>query len=75
MGKFVPFEKSGKDKEPKGMKEGSKKEEAFDKTQKFAKGGLAKTQANLKSMGRGLAKVANQKGGGKLACGGKVRGK
>ena len=61
MGKFVPFEKSGKDKEPKGMKEGSKKEEAFDKTQKFAKGGLAK--------------VANQKGGGKLACGGKVRGK
>jgi hypothetical protein len=25
------FEKSGKDKDPKGMKEGSKKEEAFDK--------------------------------------------
>mgnify|MGYP000308873429 CR=1 FL=1 len=31
--KFVPFEKSGKDKEPKGMKEGSRKEEALDKKQ------------------------------------------
>ena len=30
------FEKSGADKEPKGMKEGSKKEMAFDKKQ-FAK--------------------------------------
>lgn len=30
---FAKFEKSGKDKEPKGMKEGSKKEEAFDKKQ------------------------------------------
>lgn len=76
MGKFIPFEKSGKDKEVKGKgKEGSKKEEKFDFTQKFAKGGLAKTQANLKSLGRGLAKVANQKSGGKMACGGKVRGK
>ena len=28
-----PFEKSSKDKEPKGMKEGSKKEEALDKKQ------------------------------------------
>lgn len=27
------FEKSKKDKEPKGMKEGSKKEEKFDKKQ------------------------------------------
>ena len=34
------FEKSKKDVEPKGMKEGSKKEEAFDKKQmRFAKGG------------------------------------
>lgn len=40
-GKVNPFEKSGKDKEPKGMKEGSKKEEAFDKKQmRFAAGGL-----------------------------------
>lgn len=30
---FKPFEKSGKDKEPRGMKEGSKKEEAYDKKQ------------------------------------------
>ena len=30
---FKAFEKSGKDKEPKGMKEGSKKEEALDKKQ------------------------------------------
>ena len=30
---FAKFEKSGKDKEPKGMKEGSKKEEAFDMKQ------------------------------------------
>ena len=38
--KFVPFEKSGKDKEPKGLKEGSKKEEALDKKQvAFKRGG------------------------------------
>ena len=38
---FAMFEKSGKDKEVKGKgKEGSKKEEAFDKKQmKFAAGG------------------------------------
>jgi hypothetical protein len=40
MNPFAKFEKSGKDKEPKGMKEGSKKEEAFDKKQmRFAAGG------------------------------------
>lgn len=31
--KMAKFEKSGKDVEPKGMKEGSKKEEAYDKKQ------------------------------------------
>ena len=31
--KFIPFEKSGKDKDPKGMKEGSKKDMAMDKKQ------------------------------------------
>ncbi len=37
---FALFEKSKKDVEVKGKgKEGSKKEEAFDKTQKYAKGG------------------------------------
>jgi hypothetical protein len=36
---FVPFEKSSKDKkEPKGMKEGSRKEEAFDAAQKKKSG-------------------------------------
>lgn len=34
-GKAKPFEKSPKDKEPRGMKEGSKKEEAYDKAQMF----------------------------------------
>ena len=43
--KFAPFEKSSKDKEPKGMKEGSKKEEALDKKQapaKYCSGGMVK---------------------------------
>lgn len=31
--KPFPFEKSSKDKEPKGMKEGSRKEEALDRKQ------------------------------------------
>lgn len=34
---FVPFEKSKKDKEPKGMKEGSPKERALDAKQKGGK--------------------------------------
>jgi hypothetical protein len=40
--KANPFEKSKKDKEPKGMKEGSKREEAMDKKQAmpFKKGGM-----------------------------------
>jgi len=44
MGKFVPFEKSPKDKESKSKgKEGSKKEEAFDfKQKRFAAGGIAR---------------------------------
>lgn len=43
---FAKFEKSKADKEPKGMKEGSKKEEALDKKQSkmpaFKCGGKAK---------------------------------
>lgn len=39
-GKFIPFEKSKKDKEPKGMKEGSRKEEAMDKKQLKTGGGM-----------------------------------
>jgi len=39
------FEKSGKDVEPKGMREGSKKEEAYDRMQmkKMAEGGMTDT--------------------------------
>ena len=34
-----PFEQSRKDKEPKGMKEGSRREEAMDRKQMGKKGG------------------------------------
>jgi hypothetical protein len=57
-GGFVAFEKSGKDVEPKGMKEGSKAEEAYDrkqaKTAGYAKGG---------SVGRGMGCAT--RGGGR----------
>jgi hypothetical protein len=44
---FAKFEKSGKDVEKKGMKEGSKKEEAFDKSQMGMKrGGGVKKMAD-----------------------------
>lgn len=56
----VPFEKSKKDVEPKGMKEGSRREEAFDKKQKakvvppFAKGPAAFAKGGcVKKAGRG----------------------
>lgn len=39
------FEKSSKDKEPKGMKEGSKKEEALDKKQALKCGGKVMKKA------------------------------
>ena len=62
---FAAFEKSGKDKEPKGMTEGSKKEEAFDKKQmKFAKGGSIDGVAQ-----RGKTKGTQVK----MSCGGKVK--
>lgn len=59
---FAKFEKSGKDVEVKGKgKEGSKKEEAFDKTQmaKMKKGG----------------KVAKYAKGGGIEIKGKTKGK
>lgn len=40
-----PFEKSKLDKEPKGMKEGSRKEEAFDRKQMVAKKTAPKKKA------------------------------
>jgi hypothetical protein len=52
---FAKFEKSGKDVEVKGKgKEGSKKEEAFDKTQMMKKGGGVKKMAS-----GGFTKEAN----------------
>ena len=36
-----PFEKSAKDKEPKGMREGSKREDALDRKQAKAPAGKA----------------------------------
>ena len=55
---FAKFEKSAKDVEVKSKgKEGSKKEEAFDKKQKFARGGgvelKGKTKGTMVTMKRG----------------------
>ena len=66
---FAKFEKSGKDKEPKGMKEGSKKEEAFDKKQmNFAKGGSVGNPGGrdgAASRGKTKGRVVVMKKGGK----------
>lgn len=55
---FKPFEKSKADKEPRGMKEGSRKEEALDAKQAkapranpFAKAGPAKPAAPMPPKG------------------------
>ena len=56
---FAKFEKSKADKEGKGGKEGSKKEEAFDKTQKFARGG------GIESRGKTKGTMITMKKGGK----------
>ncbi len=42
--KAMPFEKSGKDKEAKGVKEGSKKDKALDKKQMSKKLGNVKAR-------------------------------
>jgi len=60
---FALFEKSSKDKEPKGMKEGSKKEEALDKKQaRYAKGGSVDGVAER---GKTRGTVIGMKRGGK----------
>lgn len=65
--KFVPFEKSKKDVEPKGMKEGSKKEEALDKKQSaFAKGGFVGKADGIAQRGKTQAKQVAMCGGGKV---------
>ena len=56
---FALFEKSKADKEGKGMKEGSKKEEAFDKKQRFAKGG------GVELRGKTVGKTIVMKKGGR----------
>jgi len=69
---FAKFEKSGKDIEVKGKgKEGSKKEEAFDKTQmgmkKMAKGG------GVESKGKTKGKMISMAGNQGLKKGGSAR--
>lgn len=62
MGKFVPFEKSPKDKESKKFgKEGSKREEAWDKKQGMACGGKVKGHA-AGGMIRGTGAATKGKG-------------
>jgi hypothetical protein len=76
MNPFAKFEKSGKDVEAKGKgKEGSKKEEAFDKSQMMMKkGGAAKKMASggsASSRADGIAKKGKTVGKF-LAKGGKA---
>lgn len=65
--KPFPFEKSKKDVEPKGMKEGSKREEALDKKQAaFAKGGFVSKADGVAQRGKTQAKQVKMCGGGKV---------
>jgi hypothetical protein len=61
---FAKFEKSGKDVEKKGAKEGSKKEMAMDKSQMFGmkKGGMKKMAAGGLSSGHKSANGIAQQG-------------
>lgn len=52
---FKPFEKSKADKEPKGMKEGSRKEEKFDAKQMKAPRGNPFAKAAAKPFAKGGA--------------------
>ena len=68
---FAKFEKSGKDVEVKGKgKEGSKKEEAFDKSQMgMKKGGVTKMAkgGGIESKGKTKGKMVKMNRGG-MAC-------
>lgn len=44
-----PFEKSKKDREPKGMKEGSKREEAWDAKQQKVKDAARRRGASMRA--------------------------
>jgi hypothetical protein len=65
---FAKFEKSGKDVEKKGMKEGSKADMALDKKQMMKKGGIAKKMAS-----GGLS--SGHKSADGIASKGKTKGK
>ena len=76
MNPFAKFEKSGKDVEVKGKgKEGSKKEEAFDKSQMMKKGGATKKMATggITSAKMGSVKTAAPSKDG-VASKGKTQG-
>jgi hypothetical protein len=74
--KMMAFEKSGKDVEKKGMKEGSKADMALDKkqmagmkkggmaTKKMASGGFTKSADGIASKGKTKAKQVTMKKGG-----------
>lgn len=74
---FAKFEKSGKDVEKKGMKEGSKADMAMDKKQmmgmkrggmtKMATGGFVRQADGVASKGKTKAKQIKMKSGG-MAC-------
>jgi hypothetical protein len=68
MNPFAKFEKSGKDVEKKGVKEGSKADMAMDKMQMMKKGGAPKKMAS-----GGLA--AGHKSADGIASKGKTKGK
>jgi hypothetical protein len=72
---FAKFEKSGKDVEKKGMKEGSKADMALDKKQMMKKGGGVKKMASggsASSRADGIAQKGKTKGKmlnkGGMAC-------
>jgi hypothetical protein len=75
-GGMANFEKSGKDVEPKGMKEGSKKEEAYDKSQmgmkrgggvkKMAGGGYTRAADGIAQRGKTRGTQIVMKKGGKV---------
>jgi hypothetical protein len=80
-GKMAAFEKSGKDVEKKGMKEGSKADMALDKKQmsgmkkggmamkKMAMGGSASSRADgIATKGKTKGKMIGMNKGGKAAC-------
>ena len=69
MNPFAKFEKSGKDVEKKGVKEGSKKDMMMDKMQmkKMATGGFVRAADGVASRGKTKARQVKMNKGG-MAC-------